>query len=157
MIDTLFLIENEKQYRLARKVIEAKKIDDFSMLSWSENESYINDKYSYLKGVMKWGDFQVKDITLNSYWLNHYEQIEGMVRGKIESFSKNEIARSDHFIFGLVWKLGDSYYKYIDALDIFFQNHKPKKIYFSHKRNFISDLMLSFVKLYGARHEELAI
>lgn len=155
MINNLFLIRNKQEYDAANKTIETGRLNDFSMLSWSEKKPYMTNSCSHFKNVMKWEDFQVEDVTLNPYWFENYKQIEVIVRERTKRFCQNEIARSPHFMFGLVWKLGDEYYKYIDVLNRFFKDYRPAVIYFSYERSFISDLILSFMKLYGVGYKDL--
>ncbi|MFC1623825.1 hypothetical protein ACFL28_00690 [Candidatus Omnitrophota bacterium] len=157
MIDNLFLIRDKKEYGITTQLTETRKLDSFSMLSWSEKEPYITNTFSHLKNVRRWEDFQVGDMSLNCYWLNYYEQIKDIALKNMEKYHWNEISMSPHFMFGLVWKLGDSYYKYIDALNNFFNSHRPEAIFFRPQKDFFSTLVLSLVKLYGVKYKRLEI
>lgn len=157
MINNLFLIKDEKEYQIANKIIETRKLEDFVILSLDLKEPYLVDKYSHLDNVMRWEDFDVPNLDFNRYWMEEYKQIEKTVRQIIEENYDNEMARSPHYIFGLVWKLGDGFYKYIDALNTFFKYYRPDAIIFATEEGFISTLILSFMKLYKVEHNDLTI
>jgi len=156
MIGNLFLIRDEKEYKLAEKIIEERKINDFVMLSWSGKEPYAVNTCVHLKKVMKWEEFQVKGLNLNLYWLVNYRYIETLARKSMERFCQNEIAKSPHFIFGLVWKLGNEL-GYIDTLDKFFRDHRPGAIFFIPGKDFISPLIFSFMDIYKIKYEKLTM
>lgn len=157
MINNLFLIKDQEEYQIANKIIETRKLEDFVILSLDLREPYLVDKYPHLDKVMRWEEFGMVSLDLNRYWMEEYKQIEKTVRRIIEKSYDNKIARSPHFIFGLVWKLGNSFYKYIDVLDTFFKCYRPNVIIFTPEEGFISTLILSFMKLYEVEHNDLKI
>lgn len=156
MINTLFLIRNEKEYQIAERIIEKRRLNGSVMLSWSEKEPYIADTCSNLKGVMKWAEFQINDMNLSGYWFTNYRDIESTVFKGMEKLSQDRIARSAHFNFGLVCKLGN-YYHHIEVLNKFFKDYRPETIIFTPKKSLISSIMLFFTRLYGTKHEILDI
>lgn len=156
MINTLFLIRDEKEYQIAERIIKKRCLNNFVILSWSEKEPYIADTCSNLKGVMKWAEFQVNDMNLTGYWLINYRDLESTVFKGMEKLSQDKIARSPHFIFGLVCQLG-VYYHHIEVLNKFFKDHKPETIIFTPNESIISSIVLSFTRFYRIKHENLEI
>jgi hypothetical protein len=156
MPKNLFLIKNKEQYYTAGKIIKARKIKSYSILTLDDKEPYLVNKFQNVTDINMWQDFGILDPILNQYWLEEYKQIEKNALDLLQE-CHDRIITSPHFIFGLVWKLGDGYYKFINILDTFFKNHKFNTIFFEHRNNFICDLLLSFAKLYGVKDFELTI
>lgn len=156
MMNILFFIKNMKEYEAVKKIIAAKSLKDFVILCLDNNPPYLTDRYSNLEGVRRWAEFGVQDLTLNRYWLQRYKEIEKIVKKTTEkAYYYDKIANTPYFIFGIVWKLGDAYYKYIDTLNTFFADQKPQAVFFSRGESFIDRLLFSFVRLNEAKYSNL--
>ncbi|MCP4613459.1 MAG: hypothetical protein GY845_32610 [Planctomycetes bacterium] len=156
MTENLFLINDNEQYCIAEKIIEVRNIESYSILSLDYKEPYLVNKFQDVTDISTWQDFGILDPTLNRYWLEEYKQIEKYALDVLQD-CHGRIITSPHFLFGLVWKLGNSYYKFIDILDTFFKNHKFNTIFFDHRDNCICNLILSFARLNDIKDVELAI
>ena len=155
MTENLFLINDNEQYCIAEKIIEVRNIESYSILTLDDKEPYLVNKFQNVTDINTWQDFGILDPILNLYWLEEYKQIEEHALELLEN-CHDRIIKSPHFIFGLVWKLGDGHYKFINILDAFFKNHKFNTIFFEHRNNFICNLILSFARLNNIKDFELA-
>ncbi len=155
MSENLFLINDNEQYCTVGKIIEARKIESYSILTLDDEEPYLVNKFQNVTDISTWQDFGILDPALNQYWLEEYKQIEKYALDVLKN-CHDRIITSPHFIFGLVWKLGDGYYKFINILGTFFKNHKFNTIFFVHRDNFICNLILSFARLNGIKDFDLA-
>ncbi len=149
-INNLFLIRDKHEYSQACNIVKQLDPEDYAILPLQDEFPYWGDNYGDFDNISKWGDYGIRNLGFSRYWLDEYKQIEEVITTYLTRNKKynNGIARSPHFIFGLVWSCGQYYYDPIDALNNFFSRYKPKIVYFSPSKNFISELLLSFINLY---------
>ena len=81
--------------------------------------------------------------------MHEYKEIEELIIDELIKIKKypDDIVRSPHFLLSLVWQLGVDYYHYIDILNIFFDQVRPKIVYYRVSKGFISDLIVQFSKI----------
>ena len=156
-INNLFLARDKHDYSQAQNLVTQQALKDYTILPIQDEFPYWRNNNDNFDNLSKWEDYGIRDLRFSRYWLDEYKQIEEIITTHLTKKRKynNQIARSPHFIFGLVWECGRDYYDPIDALHNFFIRYKPKIVYFNPSESFIRKLLLSFINLYKIQFRPL--
>ncbi len=155
----LFLIRNKEEWDSVNKLVKKNKFKDFIQLTISDEAPYLINTLTDFKNVMLWENVGVSDLHLNRYWIDNYKQIESIIIKimKEDEQEYNNATLTKHFIFGLVQRLGNDFYKYIVLLDKYFKENIFKVIYFNPKDDVLSNILLSFCKLHRFKNKIINI
>lgn len=149
-IQNLFLIREELEYQSAIELTELHGLTEYEILTIKDEPPYLINDCASLEKASTWQEYGILDPGFSRYWLNEYKEIDEIISTEMAENEKynDEIIRSPHFKFDLVWLLGRQYYDVINTLNEFFQKYRPDAIYFRPENNFISNLIFSLTRAY---------
>ena len=127
-VEKLFFVRDQDE---SRKAAEFPLGQEDVILFLSHNPPYLTDAPTHLPLLRSWTEFEIENLDMNRYWLENYKEIEEITLMRMRRFCQNRLFLNPHFVMDLVWKMGDSYYKYVDVLKSFFKKHCPKELIFT--------------------------